>query len=64
MTGGKNCSAVSQRKNRSTASYSINQAEFRTNVQLTRRSSASIKRLEDALHLHVSIEPCNHIETG
>ena len=54
----------SQRKNCSAASYSSNEAEFRTNIQLTRWSSASIKRLEDALHLHTSVEAGNQLETG
>ena len=45
----------SQRMNCSAGSYSINQVKFRTNVQLTSRSSALIKRLEDALRLHANV---------
>ena len=53
-----------QGKNRSAAFYSINKADFRTNIQLTRRSSASIKQLQDALHLHMSVGTSNQLETG
>ena len=66
---GKIVRPFSQRKsfrkeNLSAASYSINEAEFRANIQLTRRSSGSIKRLEDTLRLHVSVEASNRLETG
>ena len=36
-------------------SYSINEARFRTDTQLTRRSSASIKQLVDSSRLHVCL---------
>ena len=64
MTCVKKISAVFVKKETFAASYSISEAEFRTNIQLTRRSSASIKRLEDALHLHMSIETSNRLETS
>ena len=49
-----NCSAIFQRKNLSTASYSMKRS-----LEQIRWSSALIKQLEDALHLHVGVEVSN-----